>query len=317
MGCDDYAGRAFAEAGIAGETPAEARAGSGNPGERQFVNLWLGQLALTMAFGSLVAIHFARSKPWLAGLGLALISIKPNYALPIFLLLLVRRDFRAVAFGVLLGGTGTVAMTLALMNNFGGVGFLEDLVAKYGSLKAHPGIAHVELASGRIDAISILLRAAGPASPGFAKLLIGGGALALGGAAVYGLSHRRDEHSARGVSAALICLTTLACVYHNSYDALLLFLPVVASIAARASAWHDLGRLRWPIAAMLCFPLVNYFGTLQFTSRLGIGGAGLSLVMGLNAIAILLALALSAIASARRIENAPDREQTDRRQTAM
>lgn len=260
------------------------------------VNLWLGQLGLTMTLGCLLALNFAKSKPWLAGLAVALVCIKPNYALPLVVLMLCRRDFRAIAIGLTISAAGTAAVTAVLIARNGNVvTFFDQLLTSYGTLARHPGVATIDATSGRIDALSTVARFADAAPPAWFKVSMFVGCLLLAGAAVSSLSRKPTEQRADGLSAAIICLCILTCVYHNSYDAALLFIPAMAVLASSNSVWHSLASpARWLLAGLFALPLWNYISTRQVTSRLSLGDTALDWIMSLNSLVILLAFVVLA-----------------------
>ena len=274
------------------------------------VNLYLGQLGLTMMLGCLLALHWAKPKPWLAGLGLALVTIKPNYAVPLAVLMLCRRHFRAVTLGLAVSGVATAVATTVLVMRTGGVAlFASQLLSTYGSLTRHPGLESVDVASGRIDAVSILARFSSLPVPGSVKIVVACGCLLLGGIAVLGLSRRQTEQRADGLSATVVCLCLLACVYHNSYDAALLFLPALAVAAARNPVWRVVPDVaRWSLASLLALPLLNYLSTRQVAYRLSLEGRLLDSVMSINSVVIFLlfvALAGWALLIGRRLSGLP------------
>ena len=252
------------------------------------VNMVLGQLGLTMMLGCLLALDSGRSKPWLAGLGLALVTIKPNYAVPLVVLMLCRRHFRAVVTGLIVSGAATAVVTTVLVARAGGLTeFVHQLLATYGSLAQHPGLASIDGAGGRFDALSIVLRFSSLPPPGSVKLVVFFGCLLLAGGAVLRLSQRPNEQGADGLSAAVICLCVLTCIYHNSYDAALLFIPAMAVAAGRNPTWRHMGnRARWALAGLLALPLLNYVSTRQVTQRLSLDGGALDFVMSINSVVI-------------------------------
>ena len=65
-----------------------------------------GQIVCEVAIGCLVALHYSRSRPVVAGLGLALACLKPTFGVPVALLMLARRDWRSPGGGRTRSGTG-------------------------------------------------------------------------------------------------------------------------------------------------------------------------------------------------------------------
>ncbi|MEI6170871.1 MAG: glycosyltransferase 87 family protein, partial [bacterium] len=204
------------------------------------INLYLGQLGLTTALGTLLALSAAKRRPVIAGLGLALVSIKPNFAIPLALLMLCRRDYRAVLIGVAVGGLGALVATAVLAARFGSLETFLAGMMSYVSLETPPAIPQILLADGRIDVIALATRFLGGPPSGLAKMLIFGGWLAVGAAGVAALRRTEDSRRADGLTGFLIVLATLTCIYHQIYDAVLLIVPILAVTAACREPWKSL-----------------------------------------------------------------------------
>ena len=82
--------------------------------------LQLGQLSFEPIFECL-ALYFTRRKPWLAGLGLFLASIKPTFGVPLGVLMLVRRQYRPVAIACAVSVSLNLAVSIALIHRSGGL----------------------------------------------------------------------------------------------------------------------------------------------------------------------------------------------------
>ena len=66
------------------------------------ITLFTGYFTVVSTLGTVVALHYAKSKPLLSGLGFLLATVKPTYAIPLTILMFARRDFKATISGVLL-----------------------------------------------------------------------------------------------------------------------------------------------------------------------------------------------------------------------
>ena len=244
------------------------------------LTLFVGQCAIYMSLGLCVALRYARPRPLLAALGVALTALKPTYGLPLVVLLLFGRGaWRPVIAGGALAALATAAVGVPLARAAGGVGpWIASLRASAGmSDDPHNVIVQSYF---RVDAASLLGRLVqielSPAVQVLLLLVVVG----LGLAAVRRLA--RDGEPRAPLAAGIVGVTTLACVYHQTYDCLLLLVPLFASVGGRIGS----GRGRWALAALSLMPFGNYFATLTLISRLGAGGAAWLAVAALNSAAV-------------------------------
>jgi glycosyl transferase family 87 len=243
------------------------------------LTLFVGQCAIYMTLGLCVAWRYARTRPLLAALGVALTALKPTYGLPLGVLLLGRGAWRPVIAGGALAALVTAAVGVPLARAAGGVGpWIASLRASAGmSDDPHNVIVQSYF---RVDAASLLGRLVqvelSPAVQVLLLLVVVG----LGLAAVRRLARDGEPHAP--LAAGVVGVTTLACVYHQTYDCLLLLVPFFASVAGRIGS----GRGRWALAALSLVPFGNYFATLTLISRLGEGGAAWLAVAALNSAAV-------------------------------
>jgi hypothetical protein len=260
------------------------------------MNLLLGQVALQCVIAAYIALFFARSRPWLAGFGLAVSTFKPTFGLPLAVLMLCRSDVRAVAIGL---GTATVlsgALAGLLVHIAGGVApFITSLLVSHQRFMQQ---SFNDVLSGpfRIDTAALVARLFSSNLGNVVEVLIGLAVLSVGAFAVWRVADTESEAAgARPVSATLICLTVLACTYHQAYDLLLLTLPVTA---LAADLWIPRRAaqplLRWVLLGLLLLPAVNYLATATAIERLHVGAGCERVVTSLNAAAVLLAFALYA-----------------------
>ena len=220
------------------------------------MNLFTGQCTVYVVIGVYVALRFARSRPWLAAGGLALSYLKPTYGVPLALLMLCRRDVRAVLLGTGVGGLVSAAMLPFLVRAAGGVGpLLDSLLKNYLTFGGKPSVDSIY----RIDAVWFFGHLLGSSPEGGADVGITLGILWLGGLAVWLLAQRSHDAS-RVVSSSLICVTILTCVYHQAYDALILTFPLVAVVGWRgAPAISRLGpAMRAILVCLFAVPALNY-----------------------------------------------------------
>jgi Glycosyltransferase family 87 len=262
------------------------------------MNLLLGQVTLQCVIATYVALEYARTRPWLAGLGLAVATLKPTFGVPLILLMLCRGDTRAVVTGIGMAGLLALVPTVWLVRAAGGV---PALVAS--ALRSQDGFAVQSFNSPmlgpfRIDTPALVARLLGVPLTSFHELLIGGVVLSVGALAVRRLAGERED--ARELSDVLICLTMLACVYHQTYDWLLLTLPLTGLIAGRSSFQRFLqSRWRWVLVALLLLPWANYFASATALDAFRLTGGWRLAVTSVNGIALLISLTVCATIAGR------------------
>jgi hypothetical protein len=109
--------------------------------------------------------------------------------------------------------------------------------------------------------------------------------IAAGTAAVWRIS-RADGVDARLRSTCVACVTILACMYHQSYDGLMLTLPVVAIASGRLG---DAPVARAIALVAMLVPAANYLATDTLVDTLGVQGTARAIVGSVNGAAMLVA----------------------------
>jgi hypothetical protein len=263
------------------------------------VCLLAGTNTLTVVVAVYVALLLAKQRPWIAGLAVAVSTLKPTFGAPLMLLLLVRGDVRPVLIGATVGGLVTACAIGVLAHAAGGVlPLLDSLRRDLPAFDANP--ANVPLSTiTRVDAIALLGHALGGALPISVSLVIGLGIVALGAVAIHRLARHPDERAQR-LATMLACMTILSCTYHQIYDALLLTWPLTLlavgqwGLRVPLSPW-----LRWSLLALLAVPSVNYLTSATAIAHLGINGAAWTAVTSLNGGAVLLSLLICVVVALR------------------
>ena len=235
--------------------------------------LTLGQGSLFMVFGTIVALHFARSRPNLAGVGIAVAAVKPTFGLPLVLLMFVRGDFRALKFGIVFGILTALIPTLVLAASAGGFaelaaglqdGIHQELQSPNNSL-VDSGWMHVNASIALVRLLGV---------PPFREL---GLIVALAGLGLAALALRkyvrfRHEPSGQDLSSIIMSVAILVTVHHYIYDATLVILPLVVFFASRQTPWNDLMLpFRYGLGTLLVVLWFNFLAT-----DLGLRAAGLS-----------------------------------------
>ncbi len=241
-----------------------------------------------MVLPAMAAVRWSDSRPWLSGVALAIASIKPTFGLPLGILLLFRRRWRAALAGLLLSvlGAGAALGWLAMVSN-------EGLIASFqASHDAHvTAVDTIPVSSWmRIDFLSLALRLVGRDWNGLIELVAMCGLLLPCGVLLWRLAASRTAVEQASLEEALMFVVIPFCIYHFVYDALLL-VPVIAHLiwAPQSSLAIALGRWRWPLVWLLGVPVMNYLATWSIMERLGFSAPMRTACILANACALLLA----------------------------
>lgn len=257
------------------------------------MNLLLGQVTAQVAIASYVALRWARSRPLLAGLGLAIASLKPTYGVPLAaLMLLGRGDVRATAVGVAASLALCAVALVPLVHAAGGVAPFVASLGTSATAFAIEDTSNAWRSFARIDVTALLARVLGRVPDGWME--IGLGILVIG-AAIAGLRRLRNDRSAptAQLGIGLVCLSVLVGCYHQAYDALMLAQPTVALATGRWGRGEAApAALRWTVLALIAVPFVNYLASNTVASRVTPGGPVWLALTALNPAALLAAWAV-------------------------
>ena len=192
----------------------------------------------------LVMRALVRRQASFGALGLALVLLKPQFGLPLIVVLVVAGRWRTAVSGLLLLVAASVpALTICVIAAGGPVGFLESigrLLSYATSADAATGL--LSPFNGRIDLLGLLGRF-GVAAPGWAQLLVG--LLATAAACLFA---RRGSPITMTAGISAVVLLGLV---HQPYDAVIMLTPVViglpAAMARLAATEHLRVARRFPI----------------------------------------------------------------------
>jgi hypothetical protein len=117
--------------------------------------------------------------------------------------------------------------------------------------------------------------------------------LLVGGWIVWRTKSGPLTEGADNLSGLVICSATLACIYHATYDALLLIVPWVGVAVGRLRTQLS-PMLRMVVLALLTIPAVNYVSAREVMNRLAIEGSLRTAVTSANSIAIVAVFVIAA-----------------------
>ncbi len=264
-------------------------------------NLLLGQTTLQIAIGAYVAMHWARTRPWLAAAGLMLASIKPNWILPLGVLMLFRRDVMPVLIGAFLA---TVGAALGLVVLAMTPGALPAVLAAARRNFEGWNVSTIVLPSSswiRVDAWALFGRFVGGDLSLAAKMVTS--AVIIGASAIVLMRLRGTTSAQRHVSLAVTCLALLLCIHHQAYDLLFLAAPLVGLALVPAALPVDAPALRSALLVLLAIPFANYLATESALTVFAVSGTPWIAITSINGAAMLASwAAYVGLAFTRRFE---------------
>jgi hypothetical protein len=255
------------------------------------INLLLGQFTLPIALGALWALELARSRPWLAGVGLAAAALKPTFGVPLVWLMFCRRDFRAVAIGIAIS-TGLAVAGLAPLVMRDGLESVVQSVRESHALHEADPIVDPELTWTRVDALAFVAKVTPGRVSTWAEPAVSAICLLVAGFAMWRTSGSPQATGADNLSGLIIVSAALACVYHGTYDALLFVMPWVGAAfgALRRQLPAGMRPLVW---LLLTVPAVSYFATESAVRFLSIEGPLWTALTAVNAFCVVATLCLA------------------------
>jgi len=243
------------------------------PGLLNFLGL---QMTLLLVVGTLFALEYSESSPFLSGFGLLLACCKPTYVIPLAVVMLFRRNFSAVAVGIVLCAVINAGAIWLIANQNGGVEtFVEDAKSTYSTAIEEPiEMPEVGRSWARLDLYSVFARWVDVSEVKNLNLFFPLGVLAFG--AVFALmeidpDHRTGINSRTGLLALLVMLTS---IYHQPYDLLVLWIPLAAFYLGDLKLSKGFGATsRFLLLVLLMIPMVNYVSTKLVLTRLNVDEA--------------------------------------------
>lgn len=248
------------------------------------VNLLLGQPTLLIVLGAVWALELSRRRPNWAGIALAITTLKPTFGVPLIWLMFCRRDFRAVAVGVALCAATVIAGLAPFVARDGVQPMLTSLLQSQSQHEADPTVA-AETTWTRLDAQALMGKLAPGEMSGAINLGLTAAILLTAGWAIWRTQQGPLTEGADNLSGLIICTATLACIYHGTYDALLLFVPWLGSAVGRLREQLPT-KLQLVVFVLLTIPAVNYVSARAVLNRLPIDGPSWTAVTAINSIAV-------------------------------
>jgi hypothetical protein len=179
-----------------------------------------GYFTMELVLGTLVALSFAESKPWLSAIGILFASGKPTYALPIGIVMLARGNYRALFGGVGLSIIAALIPLVYLADLHGWQAIVDSLRTGQEDHLADPTEFPVNTWT-RIDLAAVVCKwlRANPGEPILILAMLG--LIAWPAWKLRQSKTDGDSNGATTPSGAVAGLAILTTLYHHAYDALL------------------------------------------------------------------------------------------------
>lgn len=266
------------------------------------ITLFDGYFTFELVLATLAAIHFAKHRPLLSAIALAVVSAKPTYILPLGFLMLARGNYKPLIIGAMIS-LGAAVLPLVWLAYHEGIRIVGAVDLPAGFAKVIDDIRSAQeihmnmpdespvLSWTRLDLLATVCKWTGSEPGQIAHL----GTMALVLIWPMLILRRRArsgiDDGLAGATGCLVLLTLLSSLYHQSYDAMLLFAPITGLVAAKLDFWRQISpRTRLALGTLMVFPAFNYLSTRMVLSRLSLDETGYRLMTSVNGIALVIAL---------------------------
>ena len=264
------------------------------------ITMFSGYFTAEIVFGCIVALHFAKTRPALSGIGLVLASIKPNFVIPLILLMGFRKNFSALIFGCLFCciAAGIGIGWLSYHNGFEQV--IQDVQSGQEALHIDPTEMPVNTWT-RVDLLGMYAKVVNWVPDD--KIYLAGMLVVVSivGVVLWRATSHETNCGATGLTAFIAILTLLLSLYHHSYDCLLLTVPLIGVLFFGSTTLPEISTSsRWSVAMLTAVPIVNFASTksameLMDLEQLSFWWQAITLINGMCLLAALVILIIHAI----------------------
>ncbi|MFI7673846.1 glycosyltransferase family 87 protein [Actinophytocola sp. NPDC049390] len=221
--------------------------------------LYLGQVNPLIAVGAAGALLTRASHPRLAAVALAVAWLKPQFGLPLAILLFARGSRGVALTGTAVAGVASLPVVGLLVVRGGGIGPFLDAIAANIAHATGTDYGAVDSPTGqRVDLAAVLYRLTDWLAPGAESLALVG-VLAVSVLLVRRLD-RLGDPDATAVADLLTCLAVVVAVVHQPGDVLF---AVPAATLAAAVWWRRRRDHRWPLVGVAVAALAVPFAHLH------------------------------------------------------
>ena len=257
--------------------------------------LYVGQVNPLIAVGAAAALMSRSSHPRVAALGLAVAWLKPQFGLPLAVLLFARGSRRVALGGTAVAALASLPVVGLLVYRGGGVGPFLDVIAANLEHASKTSYGAVDsLTAQRVDLPAVFFRVTDWLPPA-AELAALVGVLAVTAHLARKLD-RGDEDS-RPVADLITCVGAVVALVHQPGD-VLIAVPAMAAVAV--VCWRRRKEQNWRITGFAVLALLVPFAHLYFVNSAVIGLFGSRADVTVDGVAIVVAWVLLVVVAARK-----------------
>lgn len=272
------------------------------------ITFFNGYFTFELVLATFLAVLWADRRAFASGWMLVIVSAKPTYILPLGFLMLARGNFRALLIGAVLSILGTTA-SLGWIAYHEGHGNLSDGAAVLVDQIVHTQEVHRSMEDEspvhswtRLDLFAIVAKWSGKDPGELAHLGVMFVLLAIPMAILWRRQRAGIDDGLAGLTGALLTLTMLVSLYHQSYDSLLLTAPIVGALGLRLQQWRCVHwSQRWLLILLMTLPALNYLSTRMFLLRFEFSETVTAVLTSLNGISLAIALLVMCIVAWRGV----------------
>ncbi|WP_198681054.1 glycosyltransferase family 87 protein [Lentzea terrae] len=256
--------------------------------------LYVGQVNPLIAVGAAAAL-LGSSHPRVAALGLAVAWLKPQFGLPLAVLLFARGSRRVSLGGTAIAALASLPVVGLLVYRSGGVGaFLDVIDANLAHASQTTYGAVDSFTSQRVDLPAVFFRVTGWLPPA-AELIALVGVLAA--TALLARKLDRGDEDSRSVADLLTGAGAVVALVHQPGD-VLIAVPAMAAVAV--VCWRRRKEQDWRITGLAVAALAVPFVHLYFVNSAVVGLFGSRVDVTVDGVAIVAAWALLVVVAARK-----------------
>lgn len=249
--------------------------------------LFTAYFTAELVLGTIIALRFAESRPIVSGLGIALASIKPNFGIPLILLMAMRGNWRAVIYGGAFTIIGAMLGIAILLQHVDFATFIRDVKSSDSAHVTDDYELPVNTWT-RVDTLAVVAKwtQTNPTAPiALAVMVL---LMIFPNWTLIRLSRRGDRTGDQSYSGVLILSVGLSALYHHAYDALLL-IPAAFSLLLNQEwrRWFAMPT-RVLLAAGLMFIPWNYISAEVVLQRLNLSPVTLQIATSTSGVVLLV-----------------------------
>ncbi|MEV6241566.1 glycosyltransferase family 87 protein [Lentzea sp. NPDC051838] len=257
--------------------------------------LYVGQVNPLIAVGAAAALMARSSRPRVAALGLAVAWLKPQFGLPLAILLYARGSRRVALGGTAIAAIASLPVVGLLIFRGGGVGPFLDVIAANLAHASHTNYGAVDsLSAQRVDAAAVFFRVTDWLPPA-AELLALLGILAT--TALLARKLDKGDEDSRSMADLITCVGAVVALVHQPGD-VLIAVPAMAAVAV--VCWRRRKERVWQVTGIALLALAVPFAHLYFVNEAIVKTLGSRADVTVDGVAVVAAWVLLTVVAARK-----------------